>query len=153
MNLKELSKFNQWCNDYFGNINISEEALEAAWQAATEAKQGRITELESILNAICGVLGVEHYGSAKAAIGALQQEVANYKERIGDLETLLSEFRDGTEYKRATDMIGKLRKALESGIALCEKFVNKVETGRARSRETYADSREFLRIAQQALKK
>ena len=35
-------------------------------------------------------------------------EVERLKENIGDLETLLSEFRDGTEYKRATDEIERL---------------------------------------------
>jgi len=42
----------------------------------------RIQELERILNAICGVLGVEHYGSAKAAIGALQQENQRLREAL-----------------------------------------------------------------------
>jgi len=30
--------------------------------------------------------------------------------------------------------------------ALCEKFINKVETGKARSRETYADCKSLLKM-------
>lgn len=41
---------------------------------------------------------------------------------------------------RCEDLGDKLKVA----IALCEKFVNKVETGRARSRETYAEALAFL---------
>lgn len=35
-------------------------------------------------------------------------------------------------------------KLLKQAIALCEKFVNKVESGRARSKETYQDCKDFL---------
>ena len=105
--------------------------------------------LEDILVSICATLGVEHFGSAKAAVGALQQQLAGadtieqellekcnefegqvrqlyemlkekeqeekrWKENVGDLETLLSEFRDGTEYKRATDEIERLKRGREN---------------------------------------
>ena len=46
MTPKELSRFNQWCNDYFGNINVPEETLEAAYREAGQAvldKYGRHT--------------------------------------------------------------------------------------------------------------
>lgn len=37
-------------------------------------------------------------------------------------------------------------KIIQEAKELCEKFINKVETGRARSRETYADCIELLKI-------
>ena len=35
---------------------------------------------------------------------------------------------------------------IETAKALCEKFVDKVETGRARSKETYAECKELLNL-------
>lgn len=37
-------------------------------------------------------------------------------------------------------------KIIQTAKELCEKFINKVETGKARSRETYADCIELLKI-------
>lgn len=36
-------------------------------------------------------------------------------------------------------------KIIKMAKVLCEKFINKVETGRARSRETYAECKELLK--------
>ena len=47
--------------------------------------------------------------------------------------------------------LDNLENALKVGIALCEKFINKVDTGRARSVETYADCKNFLEAAKKAL--
>ena len=44
----------------------------------------------------------------------------------------------GIRSKTTTDIIEPAKK-------LCEKFINKVETGRARSRETYAECKTLLR--------
>ena len=35
---------------------------------------------------------------------------------------------------------------IKTAKALCEKFINKVETGRARSRETYAECKALLKM-------
>jgi hypothetical protein len=35
---------------------------------------------------------------------------------------------------------------IETAKALCEKFVDKVESGRARSKETYAECKELLNL-------
>lgn len=50
------------------------------------------------------------------------------------------------------EKIKELRTVLEDGIAKAEKFINKVETGRARSRETYADLKAFVEKGKEVLK-
>lgn len=54
-------------------------------------------------------------------------------------------FEKGREYER---VYGAKPIALAKAVALCKKFVDKVESGRARSRETYAECKAFLRILQ-----
>jgi hypothetical protein len=38
------------------------------------------------------------------------------------------------------------KEIIKTAKALCEKFINKVETGRARSHETYAECKTLLRM-------
>ena len=40
----------------------------------------------------------------------------------------------------------KKDRIIQEAKKLCEKFINKVETGRARSKETYAECKELLKM-------
>jgi len=50
-----------------------------------------IDELKQILDSICGVLEVEHYGSAKAAIGALQQQNTKLENALREIGEIIRE--------------------------------------------------------------
>ena len=54
------------------------------------------------------------------------------------------------EYQRKR--ISELERTLREGQALAKKFVWKCENGKARSRETYAECKAFLKTTEQALK-
>jgi hypothetical protein len=52
-------------------------------------------------------------------------------------------YRQGLERRRGSEK-NAMYKIINDAEKLCEKFINKVETGRARSKETYVDCKDLL---------
>jgi hypothetical protein len=55
----------------------------------------------------------------------------------------ITQFDVGREFP-TEEYVASLKAENEAARAIMEKFVNKVETGRARSKETYAEMKEWL---------